>query len=99
MSAVIPIVKKILEYRQVGTVIDIGAGQGHHSLFLAKHGFTVTSLDTDATLIEALSKTAREKNLSIDAKIGDVRGLETMGNHWDIVICTFVLHFLQTEQV
>lgn len=95
---VIPLVKEILEYRTNGTVIDIGAGQGHHSIFLAEQGFAVTALDTDAALVAQLSKTAEERGLPITSEIGDVRRLDT-SNQWDVVICTFVLHFLQDREV
>src|SRR5437868_1666638 len=95
---VIPIVKKILEYRQSGSVIDIGAGQGHHSIFLAEQGFDVTAVDTDPALMENLSKIAKEKNLPITAQVGDVRTLTT-DKQWDVIICTFVLHFLQDDEV
>ena len=95
---IIPIVKKILEYRKTGAVIDIGTGQGHHAIFLAEQGFTVTALDTDVELVENLSKIAKERNLSITAKFGDVRTLDTE-EKWDVVICTFVLHFLQHDEV
>lgn len=96
---IIPIVKKILEYRQAGTVIDIGAGQGHHAIFLAEQGFAVTAVDSDPTLIENLSNIAQEKGLSITAKVGDLRMLDVQGKQWDVVICTFVLHFLQDDEV
>jgi tellurite methyltransferase len=96
---VIPIVKKILEYRKTGTIIDIGAGQGHHAIFLAEQGFVVTAVDTDPILIENLSKIAKERDLPITAKIGDLRTLDIQDEQWDIVICTFVLHFLQDDEV
>ena len=93
---VIPLIKKILEYRNTGTAIDIGAGQGHHSIFLAEQGFTVTALDADASLVKKLSEEAKERNLPLVAKVGDVRELE---GQWDVVVCTFVLHFLQDNEV
>ena len=99
MSNVVPIIKKILEFRQGGTVIDIGAGFGHHSIFLAEHGFEVTSLDTDAEAVENLAKEAKEKGLSVSAMVGDVRNISELKGQWDIVICTFVLHFLQDAEV
>jgi len=95
---VIPIVKKILEYRQSGSVLDVGAGQGHHAIFLAEQGFEVTAVDTDAALMENLAKIAKERNLPITTKVGDVRTLNTE-QEWDVVICTFVLHFLQDDEV
>lgn len=99
MSPVVPIIKKILEYRKTGTVLDVGSGYGHHSLFLAEQGFSVTALDTDEGSVEQLLKQANEKNISIDASVGDVRTLDTLSGQWDIVICTFVLHFLHDQEI
>lgn len=48
--------------------------------------------------MENLSKIAKERNLSITTKLGDVRTLNTE-EKWDVVICTFVLHFLQHDEV
>lgn len=100
MSApVVPVIKKILDYRTSGTVIDIGTGFGHHALFLAEHGFTVTATDTNEKSISALQQAAEEKGLAIDARVGDVRDAAALGKTWDIVICTFVLHFLKDDEI
>jgi tellurite methyltransferase len=96
---VIPIVKKILEYRKSGSVIDVGAGLGHRSIFLAEQGFSVTATDTDPALVANLSAIAKERGLPITALLGDVRSMDTNGVQFDVVICTFVLHFLKDEEV
>ncbi len=99
MSQVVPIIKKILEYRKTGSVLDVGFGFGHHSLFLAEQGFSVTALDTDTVSVEKLVKEAEEKKLPIAAMVGDVRTLYTIPDQWDVVICTFVLHFLKDNEI
>ncbi len=98
MDPVVPVIKKILEYRQSRTAIDVGAGLGHHAVFLAEHGFTVDALDTSVEAMNSLAEIARERNLPITSSVGDVREL-TLDKQWDVVVCTFVLHFLQDEEV
>jgi len=47
-------------------VLDLGAGQGRNSLFLARKGFVVDAVDPSETAIKTISIKAGEKNLSIN---------------------------------
>lgn len=98
MDPIVPVIKKILEYRQNGTVIDVGTGFGQHAILLAEHGFKVHAMDADADAVEDLEAKARERGLPITASVGDVRDLP-LDRQWDVVICTFVLHFLGDADV
>lgn len=95
----VPVIKKILEYRTSGTVLDVGAGMGHHALFLAENGFRVTAIDNNEEAINKLRAAAKEKGVSLDVQLGDVQSIGTLNKKWDIVICTFVLHFLQNNEI
>ena len=77
----------------------MGTGFGQHALFLAELGFEVTAVDTDILAIERFSRQAKEKGLSIATKVCDVRELDSLEEEWDVVICTFVLHFLQDSEI
>lgn len=99
MPPVVPVIKEILEYRTGGTVLDIGTGMGHHALFLAENGFTVTAVDNKEESVNKLREAAKEKGASIDVRYGDVKNVEAFEKKWDIVICTFVLHFLQDNEI
>jgi cyclopropane fatty-acyl-phospholipid synthase-like methyltransferase len=46
-------------------VLDIGAGQGRHALFLAREGFNVDAVDPSRVAIETLSEKAAKEKLSI----------------------------------
>jgi hypothetical protein len=48
-------------------VLDIGAGQGRHSSFLARHGITVDALDTSLADVRAIADQARREGLPIRA--------------------------------
>lgn len=91
------IVKDILKYRTEGTALELGAGQGRNALFLAEKGFTVTATDFSEVGIEAIRKSAAEKNLNVTVELADLRTFEAAGN-FDVVACTFVLHHLSPEE-
>ncbi len=93
------VIKKILEYRQGGSVLDVGTGEGTHALFLASQGFDVTALDvTDENFAKIQAEAVRQE-LHIKTLKGNVLNLRELGASFDIVICTSVLHFLTTSEI
>ena len=46
-----------------GDVLDVAAGYGRHTLYLAAHGFTVEALDRDSEALADLAAAARERKL------------------------------------
>ncbi|MBH0177365.1 MAG: dihydroneopterin aldolase [Nitrospira sp.] len=47
-----------------GTALDLAAGQGRHSLFLASHGYQVDAIDRDETALAQLAATAKSRACS-----------------------------------
>ena len=91
------IVEDILRYRSKGRVMEMGAGQGRNSVYLAEHGFNVSAMDISTVGIATIKRLAEEKGLSIDARVGDLRSLEA-GENFDIFVCTYVLQHLGREE-
>src|SRR5262245_27453810 len=62
-----------------GRGIDLGCGRGQHTVFLARHGWTMTGVD----VVERALRTARERAEAAKVKIvfvrGDVTRLEQSG--------------------
>ncbi len=87
------IVEKIPEFVFSGNALDIGAGEGRHSLFLARQGLEVTAVDLSEKGIEKLTKTAEVENLKIDAAVADIREVK-IDKEYSAVVCSFVLHHL-----
>jgi len=48
-------------------VLDVGAGQGRNSFFLAQNGFDVVAIDISVVSIKSILETAGKKNLKIKA--------------------------------
>lgn len=47
-------------------VLDIGAGQGRNSIFLARHGYTVDAIDPSPVGLETINRVAVKDNLPIN---------------------------------
>ena len=46
-------------------VLDIGAGQGRNTLFLARKGYTVDAIDPSRVAVETVANIARDENLPV----------------------------------
>jgi SAM-dependent methyltransferase len=55
-------------------VLEIGAGTGRIAIDLARHGHSVTALDNDAALLDALR--SRSEGMDVDAVHADARSFE-----------------------
>jgi len=70
------------------TMLDVGCGNGRHSLHLAKKGFPVVGVDLSANNVEIAKARAIELNLPNAAfKIGDMR--KKVGQQFDYVFNLF----------
>ena len=81
-----------------GHVLDLGAGDGRHALYMAKEGFRVTAVEKCQAALERLEILVKT-NSRIQPVQGDITVIEGLPqNHFDAVICTYVVHELQPEQ-
>lgn len=81
-----------------GTVLDVGAGDGRNSVFLADQGFKVAALDVSPTGLKNIEEKAAAKGLLVETIAGDIRELQIAGEY-DNIISNFTLHFLGPEQI
>ncbi len=98
MNIVRQITKDILKYKTSGSVLDLGAGAGAQTFFLAEHGFVVTAVEKEKKKIEIMRDVAHERSLAanvIQADIGDF----TTTEQYDVVLAAMSLHFLQAQQI
>lgn len=70
-------------------VLDLGAGLGRHSIFLAQHGFNVSAIDISDYGVNHLKEWAVKENLDIDVRVCDMVSLPYDDNSFD---CVFVYH-------
>lgn len=92
-----PIVKKIPKYIASGKVIDLGAGEGRNSLFLAEKGLEVTAIDSASVAVEKLKKFAKDRKVKLNALVGDVRTLEIPEGE-DLILAILIFHHFSRQE-
>jgi len=90
------IVKTLEHFVTSGDVLDIGAGVGHYSIYLASRGFNVLATDISAVAIERFEARAKAKGVSIHTRFHDIADQE-LEHEFDVIICAAVLHHLRTD--
>ena len=95
-TAPAPLVVKFAAELPPGAALDVACGPGRNALHLAELGWSVTAVDGSPVAIDILQARARERGLSISAKIVDLeRGeFEIEPNAYDL-ICD--CYFLQRD--
>ena len=93
-----PIVNELIKLRQTGSVLDLGAGFGRHSLFLADQGFTVTAVEQEEKKLVKLTDKASRIGVNIKTITSDLVTF-VPSEKYDIILCIMALHFLNTSEV
>ena len=75
-------------------VLDIGCGAGETSVYFAKLGAQVTSLDISKEMIEVAKRLAQRNGVEIDARTMIVEDMDLPDNHFDYIFGNGVLHHL-----
>ncbi len=91
------LVKDILKFKTSGSALELGAGEGRNSIFLAKNGFQTTAQDISQIGLDRINEAAIKNNINIKTDLKDIRSLDASEQH-DVLICTFVLHHLTRDE-
>lgn len=81
-----------------GTALDIAAGSGRNSLYLASHGFQVDAMDRDEQAMAQLAATAKQRNLpnltvrTVDLERTADERPEFPKQAYDVILVFFYLH-------
>jgi SAM-dependent methyltransferase len=78
-----------------GEALDLGCGQGRDSLYLARVGYQVTSVDGSPSAIAQLLE--RAGGLALRGEVGDIRDY-VLDRPYDLVLLDMVLHFLDNPK-
>jgi len=74
-----------------GRALDLGAGEGRHSVWLAAKGWQVTAVDFSAAGIERGRRGAEEVGVKVDWVVDDVRTWEPpAGDTFDLVLVAYL---------
>ena len=74
-----------------GRALDLGAGEGRHSVWLASLGWEVTAVDFSATGIERGRSGAQDVGVEVDWVVADVRTWEPPeGVAFDLILAAYL---------
>lgn len=90
-----PILVKFLPKIPKGKALDIGAGEGRNSIFLAKNGFKVEAIEKTKEGLEKITKSAKSNNLSIKTWFGDIKDFNFEKNSYSLIISSASIDFLK----
>jgi len=91
-----PSLKRVLSYApKEGVALDIGAGEGRNSIFLAKKGFHVVAVDKIPEGLEKLENFAKKQNLSIETHVLDIENFHFPSQKYSLVLSVAALDFMR----
>lgn len=91
--------KEVLKYTKRGIALDIGAGEGRNSIFLAKNEFEVEAIDKIEEGLEKCKKNAEKYNLPIKTKVSDIKKLRFRKNKYSLVLSIATLDFFRFSEI
>jgi SAM-dependent methyltransferase len=69
-----------------GQAMDLGAGEGRNSLWLARHGWTVTAVDLSSVALDRLGAAAAAEGLRVSPVQADIGDFLRRGDTFDLVV-------------
>ncbi len=69
-----------------GRALDLGAGEGRNSLWLARRGWQVTAVDLSTVALDRLAAEAAAEGLAIKTELADISDYLARGERFDLVV-------------
>lgn len=91
------LVTKIASLMSAGQLLDLGAGDGRHALYLAKKGWHVQAVDISPDGISKLKKLADRDSLKLQTEIVDLTNWK-IDAEYDAIIGVMIFQHLQTAR-
>lgn len=91
--------KEVLKYAPKGAALDIGAGEGRNSIFLAKNGFKVEAIDKIKEGLKKCKNLAEKYKLPIKTEVVDVKKFKFEKNKYSLILAIASLDFLKFSEI
>jgi len=72
-----------------GSVLCLAEGEGRNAVFLAGSGFQVSSVDLTEAGVLKTRRLAGERNVEVDASVGDLTDFDLGRSRWDAIVSIF----------
>lgn len=93
------LLEEFIDEIPIGRALDLGMGEGHNTLWLARRGFETVGIDVSSNTIETAQRLAREREITLETYVADVREFEIESEDYALILATTVLHFLLPEEI
>lgn len=90
------LVDQIVRVPQGGTALDVAAGRGRNSVFLARHGFSVDAMDISPTAVGEVNRLATELGLPLNGIQTDLDAVNLPASRYELVI---VINYLNRSLI
>ncbi len=91
-----PFVKRLVELLPFGSVLDLGAGDGRHAIYLAEKGFQVNAVDISIAGIDKLQRISEARGLNIKTEVADV-STYSIDADYEAIVAVLIFQFLTEE--
>jgi SAM-dependent methyltransferase len=93
-----PVVQQLVAVGAIkGEVLDPGTGPGHHAIYYASKGYSVTGVDGSEAAIERARENAQKAGVSVDFQVADATKLEGLDDRFDTVVDCAFYHTFSTD--
>jgi SAM-dependent methyltransferase len=93
-----PVVQQLVALGAIkGEVLDPGTGPGHHAIYYASKGYSVTGIDGSAGALERARDNAQKAGVSVNFQLADATKLEGLDDRFDTVVDCAFYHTFSTE--
>jgi SAM-dependent methyltransferase len=79
-------IERVLGLASASTILDVPCGHGRIAIELAAHGHVVTGIDLAAEEIARAKRTAGERDVAVDFRVGDMR-FDVPSAAFDATVC------------
>jgi tellurite methyltransferase len=90
----VEIVRRIPQLLAGGTVLDLGAGDGRHALYLAAERFAVKAVDISQAGLDKLERLARESQLTLKTLLADLSQW-SIDAEYDVILSILLVQHLE----
>lgn len=97
MSQPYYLLEKYYSEVEPGKALDLGCGDGANSIFLAKQGFEVESIDIKEDYVENLKNLSKKEGLSLKVKKEDIREFG-FDKEYDLILAVNSLQFMKKSE-